>query len=75
MRQAVALTAAGVAAGVTAAVAGGRAIESLLFDTRPGDPLTLATAIAVLVCAMLTAAYWPMRRATRADVAALLRTD
>jgi putative ABC transport system permease protein len=75
LKQAVVLTAAGVAVGVAAAMAGGRAIESLLFETRPADPLTLAAAIAVLVCATLTAAYWPMRRATRADVAALLRAD
>ena len=72
LKQATVMSAAGTAVGLTAAVAGGRAIESLLFEIRPADPLTLAGATLVLVSATLAASYWPMKRATRADVAALL---
>ena len=75
LKQALVLAAAGAVVGVTAAIAGGRAIESMLFEIRPADPFTLTAATLVLVCATLAAAYRPMKRATRADVAALLRAE
>ena len=75
LKHTIALAIAGTVLGVAAAAAGGRAIESMLFEISPTDPITLSAAILVLVCAALTAAYLPMKRATRADVAALLRAD
>jgi len=75
LKHAIVLAVIGTVLGVTAAAAGGRAIESMLFEISPTDPITLTAATLVLVCAALTAAYLPMKRATRADVVVLLRTD
>jgi hypothetical protein len=47
----------------------------MLFEISPADPTTLAAAATLLAFAMLVASYWPIRRATRADVAVLLRAD
>lgn len=54
------LMAAGLAIGVSAAIAAGRYLENQLFGLTPSDSSTLA-AVA------LTAAYLPARRASRVD--------
>jgi putative ABC transport system permease protein len=71
LRQALGLTAAGLAIGVTGAILLGRALtavlEPMLFRVRPVDVATLvAVSIALAVVAM-TAALLPARRATRVD--------
>ncbi len=75
LKQALLVAAMGAGLGLTIAIPAGRLIESLLFEISPADPWTLATATGVLVMAMLAASYLPIRRATRADVALLLRVD
>jgi putative ABC transport system permease protein len=56
-----------------AAVALARWINSLLFDVKPADPLTLATVAAFIVLVAITAGMAPARRAARIDPAVALR--
>jgi predicted permease len=65
----------GLTAGIVASIALGRAFASLLFEVRPGDPLTLAIVAAVLALVATVACYVPARRAAAADVAGLLRFE
>lgn len=48
-------------------------MASLLSDVRPGDPLTLSVAAAVLTLVPLAACYIPARRATGVDPMTALR--
>lgn len=66
---------AGCVIGLSAAVAVGPAIGSLLFDVTPTDPLTLAAATALVIAAVSVAAYLPARRASAVDPARSLRCE
>ena len=63
----------GLAAGGAAALATARLLRSLLFGIEPADPLTLATAAAVIGLTALLATVLPARRAARVDPLTALR--
>ena len=65
----------GVAAGLTAAVALTRLLETMLFETGARDPWTLAFTAAVLVLVALVASYVPARRGTRVAPVEALRAE
>ena len=65
----------GTVAGVGAATFATRAIESFLFGTAPGDPLTLAVVAATLAIAGSLAALGPAMRAITIDPVACLRAE
>ena len=66
---------AGVLAGLAAALAGGRLIESLLYNVSPRDPAVF-TATAVALFGVATLACWlPARRAARVSPVEALRAD
>jgi putative ABC transport system permease protein len=65
----------GVVLGVALAVASGRAIGSLLYQTSPSDPVILAVVSAVLTVAAVMACIGPAWRATRVDPIRVLRAD
>lgn len=67
--------AAGCVVGLVAALAAGPAIGSLLFGVTPADPLTLVAATALLIAAVIVAAYLPARRASAVDPALSLRSE
>jgi ABC-type antimicrobial peptide transport system permease subunit len=75
LRRVLMLAAVGLAISVPAALAVFRFVRSLLFQTQPNDPGTLALAGAVLFSAAILAGYAPARRASRIDPLAALRRE
>ena len=75
VREGVALTTLGAAAGVAASLAAGSVIGSLLFGVTAGDPITLGAVVAVLVCVAMLASWLPARRAARVDPLVAMRGD
>jgi putative ABC transport system permease protein len=73
--QALALTAAGLAAGLVAAAVLSRLVAGLLFEVRPTDPITFML-IPILLAATAAFAVWrPARRAAAVDPIVALRTE
>jgi len=69
------MVATGLVAGAVLALAIGRAIGSLLFETTPADPIVYITAASVLLAAAALALWVPARRAARADPVIVLRSE
>ncbi len=69
------LAAVGLALGLIAAIAATRALTSLLYDIKPGDPETFVGASLVLAVACLLASYIPARRVTVVDPVVALRGE
>jgi putative ABC transport system permease protein len=65
----------GVVAGIAAAIALTRLMQSLLFHVSPTDPYTLVIVSGTLACVALLACYVPARRATRVDPVEALRSE
>jgi ABC-type antimicrobial peptide transport system permease subunit len=65
----------GIIVGIGLAIAGGRAVGSLLFGLAPNDALTMAAAASLLGLVALLAGYLPARRASRVDPIVALRCD
>jgi len=75
MREVLFLVTIGVVAGVTAALALTRVVQSQLFGLTPHDPLTLALATAALAFVACAAGYIPALRASRLDPMVALRYE
>ncbi len=75
MRQGLALTAAGLAAGILAALAVTHAARGLLVNVSPADPIAFAAAAAFLALVAMLASYVPARRATKVDPMVALRCE
>jgi ABC-type antimicrobial peptide transport system permease subunit len=75
MRQTVMVTAAGLVIGVAAAAALTRLMRTLLYEVEPGDPLTFAGGVLVLLGVSLAAGLVPGRRAARVDPIVALRYE
>jgi putative ABC transport system permease protein len=65
----------GIALGVPASLAVTRLIASRLFGVSPTDPLTIITAIALLLAVAALAAFFPARRASSVDPMIALRSE
>jgi putative ABC transport system permease protein len=65
----------GVIAGLALSPAVTHALASQLWGVAPGDPVTLAGAVAVVAAAGLAACYFPVRKATRVDPIRALRHE
>ncbi len=75
LRESLALGVAGVLAGLGAAWALGRSVESLLYGLKPRDPVSLGGAALVLLLAALLAGWVPALRASRVDPLTALRHE
>jgi putative ABC transport system permease protein len=69
------LVAAGLAAGLSAALALAPFLRGLLYETGPRDPWPYATVVLLVAVIGLAATWWPARRASRVAPAAALRTE
>jgi putative ABC transport system permease protein len=75
LRSALVPLAVGIAAGVPAARALSRLIESMLFGLTPADPIAVGGATLMLVMVAHLAAFLPARRAARVDPLVALRSE
>jgi ABC-type antimicrobial peptide transport system permease subunit len=66
---------AGVGIGVVGALALGRGMQAILFDTSPSDPWVLGAAALLLGAVALVAAYLPARRAASVAPIIALRNE
>ncbi|HVH71557.1 MAG TPA: FtsX-like permease family protein, partial [Candidatus Dormibacteraeota bacterium] len=75
LRETLALTLIGIAAGIPCAIATAHLIMHLLFNEAPYDPTTLALVPLVLVAVGVLASYIPARRASAIDPMSALRQE
>jgi ABC-type antimicrobial peptide transport system permease subunit len=75
IRQAFTLAMIGVGVGLIAAAGATRVLQTLLYQTEPRDPSTLAIAALVLIVVALLASYVPARRSTRIALAEALHPE
>ena len=75
VRQGGAVALLGIGAGLTAALAGSRLLESLLFEISPRDPGVFAGTTIVLILVAVLACWLPARRAARLSPLEALRAD
>jgi ABC-type antimicrobial peptide transport system permease subunit len=81
LKQTAWMAGVGVAIGVSLALLLGQLGRALLYGLSPTDPLVPAVAVVTLVAVsallsvVLTAAYWPARRAAQVDPVTALRGD
>ena len=74
-REMVLVILAGLVAGTAASYAGGRFIQSQLFEMRADDPLVFAVAVGTLLAVAGVATVVPALRAARTNVVQALRYD
>ena len=75
LRQGLLLTGAGIAIGLTLAVAAVQLISGLLFGASPMDPVTFAGSAALFTTVGLAACLVPVRRAVRIEATEALRHE
>jgi len=75
LKEGIALAAAGLAAGLCAAVVLGRFFRSELYGVGAYDPITFVVSVAVLLAVAMAACYIPARRAMRVDPMVALRHE
>ncbi len=74
-RRAITLSVGGVVIGIAGALGLTRFMQSLLYETQTYDPLVHLLVAAALLAATAVACWLPARRATRIDIASLLKAE
>ena len=69
------LAALGIAIGLPAALGVSRLVQSFLFGIKTNDPVTLSSAVGILLGAIMLAGYVPARKASRIDPIIALRDE
>jgi len=75
LRRVLGQLAIGLPLGAAGAFGVGQLLQSLLVQTSPRDPLTLAGVVIVMLVVALLACLWPARRAARIDPMVALRIE
>jgi len=75
LRETFTLVVAGIAIGISLALAASRFVASSLEGLSATDPVTMVSAVGILLIAALAAAWLPARRAARIDPLVALRQD
>lgn len=75
LREALVLVVIGLVVGLVAALMVTKTAESLLYELKPNDPLTIALATLLLATVALLAGYFPARRASRVEPMIALREE
>jgi ABC-type antimicrobial peptide transport system permease subunit len=75
IRQGVVLAAFGLVIGAAGSMAVTRLLGSMLFEVKPGDPVTLIGVSLLLMLVALAACYIPARRASHLDPLVALRHE
>jgi ABC-type antimicrobial peptide transport system permease subunit len=75
LRETLVLTFAGLAVGLTCALAASRLLGNMLFGVSASDPATLAIVAITLAAVAALAGYVPARRAMRVDPMVALRYE
>ena len=75
LREALVLVLIGLVVGVLASLAVTKTAESLLYELKPNDPLTIALATSLLAVVAVVAGYLPARRAAKVDPMVALRDE
>ena len=75
LKQGLAMTLIGVAAGILGAIAAARVMSGLLYGVTATDPATFAAISLLLAIVAMLACYLPARRAARVEPIAALRCE
>jgi ABC-type antimicrobial peptide transport system permease subunit len=75
LRQALTPIAWGLLAGIAGALASGRVLAGLLYDTEARNPAALASVAFILLLVAALACWLPARRATKVDPMIALRAE
>jgi putative ABC transport system permease protein len=75
LREALTLTGVALIIGIGASLALSRLLQSLLFEVKPSDPITLLAAGCIILAVCAVAAFLPARRAMRVDPLVALRYE
>jgi len=75
MREVVTLIGFGIAIGLPVAWALSRLVQSQLYETKPGDPVSIGLATLLLAGVSAAAGYLPARRAAASDPLSILRYE
>ena len=75
LKESISLLAIGIFLGVPVSLAASRAIRAGLFGVDPADPLTLISAVLIVIACLLAGSYMPARRAATIDPMVALRYE
>jgi predicted permease len=75
LRDVLLVAGVGLAMSVPVVLATSKFVQAFLFAMRPNDPITLATAIGILVLSTVLAGYAPARKASQIDPMVALRHE
>jgi putative ABC transport system permease protein len=75
LREGMILAATGIGAGLGGALALTRVLRSMLFETTPTDPLTLASVVGAILLIVLVATLLPANRAAQVNPTIALRYE
>ena len=75
VKQGIVLAGIGVSVGALLSLAVARVLQSMMYDTKPNDPLTYIVVVGLLAVVAVAASYVPARRATRIDPSEALRSN